>query len=428
VNLSKGKKGLEFVGGELHLGKGQANWPNKPGLFISANLDEINLDQLQNYAKQFNVPIKTSSPSLLSGINLTASKIDLFGMRFTHLALELVPRGNFWAANISSQEVRGQIQLSWPLTRSSRIDANFQTLNINSAVATSHATIDPSTLPQINFVSDSTRYNQTYLGRVTFQTSPASNGLEIRSLRVSSGAMNLQASGSWTGVPGRYVSSLEGRLTSSNPTEVLRQWSIDANNIVLSTGQVDFNLNWSNAPFNPEINTLSGNLSFSFGKGRIVGGQTTGAKMGLGKMLSLFSLQTLPRRLSLDFSDLFQQGYSFDSFKGNFVLDNGRAHAKNMAFDGPMATVRVYGNIGLNNKTYDLTLSITPNNVTSSLPVAATILTGMNPIVGVAAFVANGVLGRAVSRATMYYYKVTGTWTDPQWQEVSQAEGRSQRN
>ncbi len=41
-------------------------------------------------------------------------------------------------------------------------------------------------------------------------------------------------------------------------------------------------------------------------------------KLGLGKLLSILSLQTIPRRLTLDFSDLANPGYSFDVFKGNF--------------------------------------------------------------------------------------------------------------
>ncbi len=75
-------------------------------------------------------------------------------------------------------------------------------------------------------------------------------------------------------------------------------------------------------------------------------GETNGTKMDIGKMLSIFSLQTIPRRLSLDFSDVFQKGYSFDSIKGDFNFNNGDMHTNNLRFDGPVAKVAIQGRIG----------------------------------------------------------------------------------
>ena len=37
---------------------------------------------------------------------------------------------------------------------------------------------------------------------------------------------------------------------------------------------------------------------------------------GIGKLLSILSLQALPRRVALDFKDVFSEGFSFDSILG----------------------------------------------------------------------------------------------------------------
>jgi len=145
-------------------------------------------------------------------------------------------------------------------------------------------------------------------------------------------------------------------------------------------------------------------------------GQASDAQMGIGRMLSIFSLQTIPRRLMFDFSDLFQKGYSFDNVRGNFELRQGSAYTTNLAFDGPIARVGINGRIGLQKKDYDFTLSVTPY-VSSGLPIAAGLLTG-GPIGGAAALALSTVLGSAVSKAATYYYSVKGPWNNPSWQSI----------
>ena len=54
-------------------------------------------------------------------------------------------------------------------------------------------------------------------------------------------------------------------------------------------------------------------------------GQLPNIDPGLGRVVGLFSLQNIMRRLSLDFSDLFQPGTSFDRIGGEFVFKRGQA-------------------------------------------------------------------------------------------------------
>lgn len=163
---------------------------------------------------------------------------------------------------------------------------------------------------------------------------------------------------------------------------------------------------------------MNGQASLDLGEGRIVEvGQTSGAKMDLGRMLSIFSLQTIPRRLNFDFSDVFQKGYSFDSLRGDFKFTNGDAYTNNTHFEGPVAKVDIYGRIGLAKKDYDFTLSVTPY-VTSSIPVAATLITGQ-PVIGIAAWAVDKVISSGVTKATTYYYAVSGTWSNPIWKSVT---------
>src|SRR6185369_4634820 len=96
---------------------------------------------------------------------------------------------------------------------------------------------------------------------------------------------------------------------------------------------------------------------------------------------------TLPRRLSLDFSDLFENGYSFDSIQGDFKLKNGNAVTQNASIKGVVAQVKIKGRFGLAAHDYDLRVDIEPH-VTASLPVVAAIAAA-NPLVGVATWMVN---------------------------------------
>src|SRR5438046_2327694 len=120
---------------------------------------------------------------------------------------------------------------------------------------------------------------------------------------------------------------------------------------------MQFNLIWPGAPYDMSLNHLSGTLGLQLTKGRIINlGNSTDAKMGLGRILNVFSLQSIPRRLSLDFSDVVESGYSFDSMKGTFALKNGNAFTRDARFDGPVARVELNGRLGLGVKDYDMVL------------------------------------------------------------------------
>jgi uncharacterized protein YhdP len=207
---------------------------------------------------------------------------------------------------------------------------------------------------------------------------------------------------------------------------VLNKWGFNSTNFVGSTGDIIFNLNWADAPFRPTLAGLTGELSLKLGEGRIVElSESSDAKMGLGRMLNLFSLSTIPRRLSLNFSDLFEKGYSFDSLTAKFSLRSASAFTDNMRFDGPIASVDIRGRVGLKAKDFDLDLGVTPY-VTGSLPLVATIAGG--PIAGVATWVVDKVISSQVSRATTYQYNVKGPWTNPVWTQITGSQIHSSAN
>jgi uncharacterized protein YhdP len=270
----------------------------------------------------------------------------------------------------------------------------------------------------MSVVINNLRYGNLSFGRVSAETVASPRGLMIRSASINMPNLQMNGSGEWVKNPKSNITYFKGTAKSNNLSLLLTSWGFDMHNIVMGNGNFDFNLNWPSVPFAPSMDNLNGTASINLGQGRIVEvSQSSDAKMDLGRMLNLFSLQSIPRRLSLDFSDVFQKGYSFDSLKGDLKFNDGDLYTSNTAFDGPIARVGISGRIGLAEKDYDLTLNVTPY-VTSSIPVAATLLTGQ-PVIGLAALVVNKFITPAVSNVTTYYYSVRGPWSNPSWDSIS---------
>ena len=162
---------------------------------------------------------------------------------------------------------------------------------------------------------------------------------------------------------------------------------------------------------------LNGKIYLQLNNGRITHlSHETEEKLGLGKLLSILSLQTIPRRLKLDFSDLSHEGYSFDIFKGNFAMRKGVVNTQDSYLDGPVAYASMKGDLDIVHRMYDLNLSISPH-ITASLPIVATIAGG--PIVGLAAWVANKIINQSMQKISAYSYKVSGPWDQPVVQQLS---------
>jgi uncharacterized protein YhdP len=130
-------------------------------------------------------------------------------------------------------------------------------------------------------------------------------------------------------------------------------------------------------------------------------------------VLGLISLNNLPRRLSLDFSDLFAKGFSFDEIDGSFVLDDGNAYTNDLFVNGPAALIEISGRIGLAEQDYDELVTVTPY-VKTGLPLAGTLAGG--PAVGAVLLVAETLLEDRLgplNRIARKQYSVTGPWSEP---------------
>jgi len=129
-----------------------------------------------------------------------------------------------------------------------------------------------------------------------------------------------------------------------------------------------------------------------------------------GRLLGLVSLIELPRRLSLDFGDVFRKGLAFDSITGDFHLADGNATTTNLFMKGPAANISITGRTGLRAKDFDQQVWVMPH-VGNSLPLVGAVVGG--PLGAAAGFAVQGLLGGRFSKAASARYQITGSWDKP---------------
>jgi uncharacterized protein YhdP len=144
-------------------------------------------------------------------------------------------------------------------------------------------------------------------------------------------------------------------------------------------------------------------------------GQFNQLQPGVGKLLGLISLQSLPRRLTLDFRDIFSQGFAFDSIDGRMDVASGIMRtAEPLAIRGPAARIEIEGATDLQAETQDLRVVVRPElGAVAALGVAV-----INPVAGAATLLASAVGQNPLNHIFSYRYHVTGTWSDPQVNRV----------
>ena len=139
-------------------------------------------------------------------------------------------------------------------------------------------------------------------------------------------------------------------------------------------------------------------------------GQFLKADPGIAKLLGVLSLQALPRRLTLDFRDVFSEGFAFDFVRGDIRIDQGMASTNNLQMKGVNAAVLMDGRADIARETQDIRVVVVPeiNAGTASL-----IAGWINPAVGLGSFLAQLVLRRPLISASTEEFRITGSWTDP---------------
>jgi uncharacterized protein YhdP len=278
----------------------------------------------------------------------------------------------------------------------------------NPAPAPAPATVeaeDPAGLPPLRFNIADLRIGQAQLGKAELITTPIPTGLRVDKFQTQAKNLSLNAAGEWVRSGSGSRSNFRLDFNANSLGQML-----DALGYVdmVQDGKTKATLigSWPGSPGAFSLATLSGTLKAEVGEGRLLDVEPGGS----GRILGLISLAEIPRRLSLDFSDFFKKGFSFNTAQGDFVFNDGKARTENLRIDGPAAEIRVSGSTGLREQVYDQRVEVLPK-AGGILPAIGLIAGG--PAGAAVGAMAQAVLQRPLKQTTRVVYRVTGPWQKP---------------
>lgn len=331
-----------------------------------------------------------------------------------HLDFSRSVRGD-WQGGFRSSHFEGRITVPpHPLEKPIRLSLERLDLEIDDTLFSGqervseqpHKSLDPHRIPAIEAEIKQVNINAKPFGSLQLITQHHDSGLALQALSLNSDRLQLSATGGWELDPEtqRASSRLDLSLSSRDLGSALQDLQLSSN-IEGAPVELDSRLSWPASPFDFNTRLLNGRLGMQIGKGRFLK-----VDPGVGRLFGLFNLGALRRRLTLDFSDIFQKGFSFDSIEGTYLLDAGDAYTNDFRMKGPSADIELSGRIGVGDEDFDALVTITPK-ISSSIPLAGAIAGG--PAVGAALFLAQQLMGESIDRATRLEYMATGSWDDP---------------
>ena len=377
--------------------------PDK-GLLLSVKQKKIDADFWRSLLSK----AKGGGVLPLTTVKLQAQQMTIFGRAVNDLALTATPRDGGWHAEVNSRELSGG--LDWRGAGAGRLSGHLKRLEINETAASpSTSGAEPQELPGLDLEADQFLFRGRALGKLKINAVNRKGVWEAK-LGISNEDGSLSGEGTW-------------RAAAVQPDTHLK-FTVDAKNIEKTLSRVgypdvvrrgratlDGTVTWSGSPLAIDYPSLDGSLSVV-----ATGGQFNKLEPGAGRLLGILSLQSLPRRITLNFRDIFSEGFAFDSIAGQLGIKRGVMSSGDLRIQGPSAKILMSGSVDLSHETQDLKVLVQPA-IGESLSVGAILMA--HPAVGAIAYLVQKLLRDPIDQAFAYEYSVTGTWADPKVEKLS---------
>ncbi|MFC1696330.1 AsmA-like C-terminal region-containing protein, partial [Pseudomonadota bacterium] len=313
-------------------------------------------------------------------------------------------------AEFSAEDISGNVRFTTGESGMSSLSAEFERLALGDPESSGlDMETDPADLPALHLYARSFQYSGVELGETRVEAYPTANGFHFEKVDAASPQLSVQASGDWSLSETGQRSDFEIRMAAESLGDFLNTMDISSS---MQGGQtlVNFSAWWPGSPGAFALSRLNGQIDFS-----VVDGNITDASAGTGRLLGLLSIQALPKRLALDFRDVFDTGFSFDEATGTFKMENGTATTDDMLLKSSAASISVLGSTNLVDRQYDQLLTIRPG-LGNTLPIIGALAGG--PIGAAAGLALQGLLQNEIGEATKVQYTITGDWDNPVFEAV----------
>ena len=412
------------------------------GLHANIDIDTLNVDAWSRLigAKTANTSTESTSTNVSPQLDLSAyiepsslgvrtAELVVLDKKLDNVVLGASHQKGMWQANIDSRQASGYI--SWNEPNSGQ-GLGHVSARLSKLIIPQSATADvtdllegkntSSQIPSLDIVAENFELFNKKLGSVELLAVnlPTTIGREwrINKLSLKNEDAELKATGKWLSDSGNGISNLNYALDVVNAGKLLDRLGF-ANIVKGGKGKLEGDVRWNGLPFAIDIPSMSGQLKLELGTGQFLK-----VDPGAAKLLGVLSMQSLARRLTLDFRDVFSEGFAFDGINGTAQIQQGLAKTNNFKMRSLNATVLIDGSADIAKESQDLHVAVIPeiNAGTASVVYALAV----NPVIGLGTFLAQLFLREPLARAFTYEYQVTGPWKDPHVLKIENKEAKNQ--
>ena len=426
------------------------------GVMANINLANVNLDAWEAVLGHAAgggaaAPAGGASPALAAGsaamgylptvMAVRAKELTLEGRVLHNVVVGGSRDGQVWRANLDADELNGYVEYRQPAgAGAGRLHARLARLSIAASEAKQVETLleqQPDSLPALDIVVDDFELRGKKLGRLEIDAVNRGPGTVAREGGVREWRLNklnlsmpeavFSATGNWAAVgaqavapggprpgprpPGeRRRTAMKFRLDIADSGQLLARFGMK-DVVRRGRGRMEGQVAWLGSPLSLNYPSMDGAFYVN-----VEAGQFLKADPGLAKLLGVLSLQSLPRRLALDFRDVFSEGFAFDFVRGDVTIEDGIAATNNLQMKGVNAAVLMEGRADIAKETQDLKVVVIPEINAGTASLVATVI---NPAIGLGTFLAQMFLRQPLIRAATQEFHIDGTWTDPRVTRVS---------
>ena len=395
-------RGVLAVGGEYPKapeGRGLHIVGQTPGLRVHDWLALARRDQRQ-----------TGIGDRVRTIDVTVENLFVVGQQLTDHRVRVNRGGSEWVIEINGEQAEGMVTVPYDFAGDRPLTADMQFLILpgnDEQTAAAEIAVDPRTLPEISIRAEEFALGDRFFGNLEIDLLRTDDGLVSDNMTTVDESFTVIGSAGW--IVDIYEESgqrtfLNAKLLSTDIEQTMRRLNYQPG-ILGDDLDVDLDVSWAGGPRQDFLESLNGSV-----QARLGDGQLEEVEPGAGRVFGLMSVVALPRRLSLDFRDVFDVGFGFDQIKGSFRLVDGEAFTCDLTLTSPAADVGIVGRAGLIDRDYSQT-AIVSANFGNTLPIAGYLLAG--PQVAAALLIFSQIFKNPLQEMSQIYYAIDGSWDDP---------------
>ena len=359
---------------------------------------------------------QTGMGDRIRSVDMTIDSLYLLGQHITDHRIRVDRGAQEWLIEFDGADIVGTASVPYDFTAGLPlvIDMDRLVLPGNEESPTSSDTqIDPRSLPPITVKAAEFAIGTRFFGSVEATLERTADGLETNDLTTRDNSFDIVGTGRWVvdeSDPTGFHSFLIATMTSKDVEETMTRLDYDPG-IASDDFAMLLNLDWSGGPRDDFKASLNGEVDVRIGTG-----QLSDVEPGAGRMFGLVSVVALPRRLALDFRDVFGKGFGFDEIRGKFRVDNGQTFTCNLSLEGPAAAIGIVGRAGLVERDYDQT-AVVSASFGNALPIVAAALGG--PQVAAVMLIFSQIFKKPLQEVSQIYYGISGSWDEPVIESVT---------